>query len=73
MLSDILLATNCAVGAITLVGTAWNSYQHKSTRLLLAELKLNMMKEFNGRYITINRFEDLKDRVKSLEQEVHNV
>ena len=35
----------------------------------LLELQLNLKREMNGRYVTLDRFDDLQDRVKELEHE----
>lgn len=63
--AEIVVAS---VTLLTFFGTCWNTYRHKDIMLLLAEMRLNMQKELNGKYVRIDRFEDLKDHVKRLEE-----
>jgi hypothetical protein len=63
----ISLAALCLSLATVIVG-AWNAYQNKSIALIVTELRLNLQREFNGRYVHIDRFSDLKDRVEHLEE-----
>lgn len=62
--AEIVIAT---IAVLTFIGTAYNTWQHKSVMLVLAEVRLNMMREMNGKYLRIESFNDLKDRVKRLE------
>ena len=48
----------------------WNTYMHSSIKTVMLELQLNLRREFNGRYVTLDRFEDLKKDVEDLEDEV---
>ena len=52
---------------LTAALSAWNAYQNARIGRVIAELQLNMRREYNGRYITLERFNDLKDRVDQLE------
>ena len=59
--------TACTTG-LTFVGTAWNAFQHRGVMLMMSEMRYNMMKEMNGKYCPILSYNDLKDRVKRLEE-----
>lgn len=71
-----MLATIQAIGSIIIAaGTIINYYLSRRNHTVqlemkatLLELQLNMRREFNGTYISITRFEDLKERVKRLEE-----
>lgn len=52
---------------LTTVMVAWNAYQNRGVSLMLAELRLNIMKEMNGRYERADDAVDLKRRVERLE------
>lgn len=60
------------VTLLTFFGTCWNAYEHRGFLLLLAEMRLNMQRELNGKYVRLDRFEDLKEHIKHLE-EAHDV
>lgn len=47
---------------------AWNGFMNLKISKVVAELRLNIMKDMNGRYVSIDRFEDLKERVTHVEQ-----
>lgn len=57
-----------------MLGTGWNIYQglrHRNLMLevdnKIAEVQLNLRRDMNGRYVPIERFNDLKERVVELE------
>lgn len=54
----------------TLIGTCWNSWMHSKLAVIVAELQLNLRREFNGRYVAIERFNDLKSHLR--DQELKN-
>ena len=56
----------------TAIVSLWNSYHTLAIGKIVAELQLNLRKEMNGRYIVLDRFNDLKERVGHLEDNDHN-
>jgi hypothetical protein len=62
--AEIIVA---GIALLTFFGTAWNTYQHTKVLLLLAEMRLNMQREMNGKYVRIENLNDLKERVSRLE------
>ena len=50
----------------TIIG-AWNAFQNKNIALLVAELRLNIMKDMNGKYERVEDARDLKSRIERLE------
>jgi len=52
--------------ASTIVGM-WNAWQHALISKVLAELQLNLRREFNGRYVSITTLDDVRYRITRLE------
>ena len=57
------------ISAATALVTAWNAYRSLYLGKMIAELKLNLMIELNGRYTRLASFEDAKERLRRLEAE----
>lgn len=53
---------------MTFFGTFWNAWEHRGFLLLLTEMRLNLQREMNGKYVRLDRFEDLKEHVTHLEE-----
>ena len=53
----------------TFLGTCWLGYNNLLLSKSVAELKLNLMTEMNGRYVRIVNFNDAKDRITRLEEQ----
>ena len=53
----------------TFLGTCWLGYNNLLLSKSVAELKLNLMTEMNGRYVRIGSFNDAKDRIARLEDQ----
>lgn len=65
-----ILMTAVSVVSLASVGISiWNAFITKATTLIIMELQLNLKREFNGRYQTLAAAQDVKDRVKRLEDE----
>lgn len=47
----------------------WNAYCQSLIGKVVAELQLNIRREYNGRYVTIASFDDAKARIKRLEEQ----
>lgn len=56
----------------TFIGTCWLGYNNLLLSKSVAELKLNLMTEMNGRYVRISSFNDAKDRILRLEHQHDN-
>lgn len=54
---------------ITACLAGWNAYRNMVIGKIIAELQLNMMQTFNGRYIRIDSFSDAKARITRLEEQ----
>ena len=53
----------------TFIGTCWLGYNNLLLSRSMAELKLNLMTEMNGRYTRIANFNDAKARITRLEEQ----
>ena len=51
---------------INTLATVWNLWEQQSIKLAITELQLNLRKEFNGRYLEIQRFEDFLAYTRTL-------
>lgn len=49
---------------VTLAFTAWNKWDSNKMGKVIAELQLNLRKEFNGRYITITQAAVMTDKAE---------
>jgi hypothetical protein len=64
---NIVVTATAIVSLVTALVSIWNGWQNKSIALIIAELRLNLRREFNGRYETIEDAIGLKERVQRLE------
>jgi hypothetical protein len=55
------------ITVISVLVGMWNAWQHTITGKILAELQLNLKREFNGRYVNVDSFGDAKQRIARLE------
>ncbi len=64
----ILIAAGALILSLmtTIIG-GWNAWQNKNIALIVAELRLNIMKDMNGKYERADDAVDLKRRVERLE------
>lgn len=61
------LILSCLIGTGTIFNYFGQRRQHAlqvELKATLLELQLNLRREFNGRYVTLDRFNDLKSRVE---------
>ena len=54
---------------LVLVNQAWNAWQSRGMKLMIAEMQLNLRSELNGRYVRVASWDDLRGRVQRLEQQ----
>jgi hypothetical protein len=59
-----------ALGIVVLntLATVWNLWEQQSIKLAITELQLNLRREFNGRYLEIQRFEDFVTYLRDLRE-----
>lgn len=65
---DALITITAVVSAGTALISLFNAYQNKSIALIITELRLNLMREFNGRYERLEDAADIKKRLERLEE-----
>lgn len=55
---------------LVLVVTAWNAYQHTTMKNVILELQLNLKREFNGRYQSLEVAKQVEERLERVEDKV---
>lgn len=58
-----------AFSIFTALLTGWNTYHNQRIGRIVAEMQLNIMNTFNGRYIRVDSFNDAKARIARLEEQ----
>lgn len=74
-LQDSIVAVTAVISLGTALVSIWNAWTNKSIALIVSELKLNIMREMNGKYERIDDAADLKRRLERLEaskMRIHN-
>ena len=69
ILVSIAVIIGAAISVCSLVLGLWNAYQGAVVAKMIAELHLNIRREMNGKYISVQSFQDAKDRIVRLEAE----
>lgn len=66
-LQEVLTPIVLIITITSVVFNIFNAYSNKNIGLKIAELQLNLKREMNGRYVTLQTGEDLRERIRRLE------